>query len=266
MCCTLRPATLASTILYASEVQHEGRKVHVTGYQNKAESPEPNAMILPIPARSKLGPDNMLDMREAKHVLTDYHLTCRPVLLGSSVVYGSRSLTKSAPIVFDKGSYTVVLAERATDIPSVLDQVPASKRIQNPNPEIWEAYDQLYPGWPVAVCCWAGQVEAEPLFWWYDPMYEKHLFMPALDAHDGEPPQLDTEVAVDHFLITGHDRGGYEVRFRAKPPDTIRPFLAPRVDTITFDDYMPNGDFWVRPGSLPERLSPRDISAKIPLG
>ncbi len=74
MCCTLGPAQLSKTILYAGESSREGRTIHVLGYQNRAEnrSPGPNAMILPFPAAASMGRDNVLDLRSAPTVLEEY--------------------------------------------------------------------------------------------------------------------------------------------------------------------------------------------------
>jgi hypothetical protein len=46
-------------------------------------------------------------------------------------------------------------------------------------------------------------IDAEPLLWWYEPKDPSHLFMPALDAHDGLPPEPGSDVDVDHVLVVG---------------------------------------------------------------
>jgi hypothetical protein len=109
MCCTLQPARLSSTILYATSTRYrkpgwdEARLVHVLGYQNKAESQGPNAMILPLPTKAELGRENMLDMTEAPRVFEAYIAARTTRMLGAAL--------QSSPVdVFSKGSYTVVLA------------------------------------------------------------------------------------------------------------------------------------------------------------
>jgi hypothetical protein len=254
MCCSLRPAKLTNTILYAAETMHDGRLLHVMGYQNRAEnrSKGPNAMLLPIPSDEEMGPDNMLDTTAAKGILKDYAEAFR-----ERHDRLSRGMTKGyaamrGPVkVFDKGTYTVALAESASDLTSALGRIPDNKRPEV-NEEIFAAYDKLYPDWKMALCAWDGTVEAEPLLWWYEPKDSSQLFMPALDAHDGHPPKLGSEVAVDHTLIVGSvtapDKGAIEVRFREPPPEHLKPFLATRVmgKEMPSGTRLKNGDFSCR--------------------
>ncbi|HXX70384.1 MAG TPA: hypothetical protein VEK07_24600 [Polyangiaceae bacterium] len=97
MCCSLRPAKLTNTILYAAETMHQGRLVHVMGYQNRA--------------------------------------------------------------AFDKGSYSVALAESANDLVAALDYLTPGRRPMA-NGEIFAAYDRFYPGWKMALCSWEGTIDA----------------------------------------------------------------------------------------------------------
>lgn len=251
MCCSLRPAKLTNTILYAAEATHDGRLVHVMGYQNRAanQSEGANAMLLPIPSDVSMSPDNMLDTTAAKWVLKDYAGAIRAAhtrlsrgtksaLLGS---YGDRRVQ-----VFDKGSYSVALAENARDLVAALDYLPVGRR-PLANGEIFDAYDRFYPNWKMALCSWSGIIEAEPLLWWYEPKDPSQLFMPALDAHDGHAPRVESTVGVDHTIVVGSATApkGYAVHFRDTIPDTLKPFLATKVAGLEFESgtSLKNGDF-----------------------
>ncbi|WP_437769269.1 hypothetical protein WMF27_09340 [Sorangium sp. So ce281] len=62
----------------------------------------------------------------------------------------------------------MVLAESPRAVLSVLGQVPEPKRPAL-NDRMLQAFEAYYPGWPVAVCCWNGDLQPEPLLWWYEP-------------------------------------------------------------------------------------------------
>ncbi len=241
---------MSNTILYAAEALHNERIVHVMGYQNRASNldPGPNAMLLPIPTDRKLGPENTLDMRLAKNVLTDYAKAVRPVMRGTrSKGFGSDERSMSVQ-VFDSGSYTIVLAQDAREIPSALDLLPENKRPRNVHTAIFDAYASWYRGWPLALCAWDGSVEAEPMVWWYEPKDASRLFLPALDGHDGNVPDLNAKVAVDHTVIVGSVTApsGHPVRFQDEIPASHRPFFAPKVaGSILEKLQLQNGDFTI---------------------
>jgi len=213
MCITLEPATLASTILVAHEVEHDGRSVNVVGYQNKASSAGagPNAMILPIPSAAPMGPANCIDMTGAEQLFGRYEDLVRPV----SRSRGLEDVAVAAGPdlrVFDSGSYTVVLTRRfdLERLQDVLAALPADKRLElgAAQMRVFDAFRELYPGWHLAICIWSGTVAAEPILWWYEPLpayVDKH-FLPGLDAHDGNPPDPSLRsVPIDHTLIVGTD-------------------------------------------------------------
>jgi len=106
--------------------------------------------------------------------------------------------------IFETDIYTVVLARSASDIPSALTRVPPEKR-PGINAAIFKQYDKWYPGWTFALCCFNNSqlAKARPLIWWYEPLDKDTLFFPAIDAHDGRPPDLKATVRVDHAIALG---------------------------------------------------------------
>lgn len=233
MCVTTAKARLGDTIVYAGLAKRDGKTVHVLGYQNTVENlartrapagrplrgwgdlgreDEPgvgaNAMILPIPAvAGSLSEANMVDTSDSPAILQDMARTVakqfqRPSAGGRGLLGG----TSKSVMLFDKGMYTVVLAESASsqEIAEALESVPQEKR-----PEIsrvlLQAFAEWYPGWPLAICCFNGtKVERpDPLLWWYQPRHPEVVFFPALDSHTGGVPDLDANVARDHILVLG---------------------------------------------------------------
>jgi len=298
MCCTVGPADLSNTIIYAAEVTHDGKLVHVLGYQNRAEnkwdaddpdkvaatnftipweerlaarerlvgkanhsrpgwdrnyadkSPgRPNAMILPFPTATAMGPANILDTRDCKKILDDYNESTAPRSRSVTNGFGVAGADFSDSVqVFQSGNYHVVLASNAsvTSIQAALQTVPAEKRPAIPR-EMIEGYLKLYSGWTIAICCFSGTVEAEPLLWWYEPKDASKLFLPTLDAHDGNAPNVDAEVQMDHVLIVGSSETlpGVKVDFTDTIPSGVKPFLTSRAYQEKFQGKMPNGDFYL---------------------
>lgn len=255
MCCTFQPAQLSKTIIYAGHTQRQGKRVAVLAYQNAASSRGANAMVLPFPSDVTMGPDNIVDTREGGYFLRDLdasarHQTRRLGLRGAT--YGD-SLDDTLQI-FESGSYTVVLTRNVLAIPAALTQVPEQKR-----PQVSEAfligYERRYAGWQVAICCWNGHLEAEPLLWWYEPRpeNEQRIFIPTMDAHDGLGPKPGP-VQVDHSLIWGHEDGLYSPHFRRPLPQSIRELMPRRMSGSRLNGYMDNGDTWASAGNL-ERVA-----------
>ena len=242
MCITLGPADLRGTRLYAGVGEVDGKVVHVIAYQNSAKSAGPNAMILPIPAAVMPGERNVIDTRDFADFLFTIHAATEVNKPRSS----DRGGAASAASVFDVGSYTVVLAEKAGAVVAALSRVPPEKR-PAADPRLLAAFEEHYPGWPLALCCWRGSVQPEPLLWWYEPKFPDRLFAQALDAHDGGPPDLGAKVKVDHYLAFGakNFRGGAEVWFYQQIPPEVQNLLPDTVWGTRIHAKLPNGDFWL---------------------
>lgn len=209
MCCTLEAATLSNTRIYSAEVRRPdtGEMVHVIGYQNKVEAPRgPNAMLLPFPAAGKVGPENLINGESFKDVLAAYERAVqrlnRPRSLGQMKSAAPASAAASYQ-VFESGSYTIALADKPSLLGKALREVPEARRPNMPFRFVAEL-SQLYPDWPIALCCFeGGDIAPEPLFWWFEPRYPNVLFAPAIDAHDGNPPNPGALVSRDHTIVFG---------------------------------------------------------------
>jgi hypothetical protein len=276
MCVTFREAALSKTKLYAGEARRGDRYVHLIAYQNKATTDGPNAMILPLPASVMPGPENVVDTRGFKRFLDDMH---------HATELKSRGVALGAPRgvqTFDVGSYTVVLATSPSAVPEALAGAPTNKR-PAVNARVLDAFEELYPGWPLAVCCWDGSFKAEPLLWWYEPRISDQLFAPALDAHDGQAPRARAMVQMDHHLAFGstlhptgetvHYQDDVQVAWaERRVPSWLAPYekgpldeppppgpvastglLPPHVRGTRLTGRMPNGDFWLSTTALEGR-------------
>jgi hypothetical protein len=260
MCVTAARAWLASTVLYAAEVDVGGEGVHVLGYQNKvANKTGPlarlmgkgsgNAMILPFPAEpGSMTRDNVLDTEDCPNILQDIKWAVEEMPRGHG---GAASLGGAAAVqVFTTGIYTVVLARDARAIPKALGRVPAEKR-PDLNPPLFDAYAIWYPDWTIALCCFNNRQAAlaSPMLWWYRPRDPQRLFAPALDCHTGAVPDLHAKVTVDHMVAFGSPELGENgkcVRYHDTIPPAVAPYLCERVIGGGFHKRMPNGDFVCR--------------------
>lgn len=211
-------------------------------------------MVLPFPTDTTMGPDNIIDTREAGFFLRDLDASARRQsrrVSARAITYGAS--TDDTLKVFESGSYTVVLTSNVLLIPGALTLVPAQKRPQVPE-SFLIGYERLYQGWQVAVCCWHGHLEAEPLLWWYEPREgDNRIFLPTMDAHDGHGPRPGP-VTVDHVLIWGDDNGPYVPHFRRPLPESIRELMPARMSASRLNARMQNGDTWAQ-GSNIERVS-----------
>lgn len=273
MCCTIGrvAAKLTGTRLYVGEAEKDGKTVHVLAYQNKAESNGPNAMVLPFPTNTEMSEDNVIDTRQFKHFLQDIS---NASLRQSKGMRGDRLLSRSAmgsansvAAVFDVGSYTVVLAEHVGQIPEALTRVKTARR-PTVSEAFLEGYDEFYPDQPIAICCWEGNIKSEPLMWWYEPKDKSQLFIPTMDAHDGNAPQLHQQVKTDHIISVGthNRRGGYEVFYQDQIPDAIKSLLPPSVSGTKLPVWMENGDCFVKTADLQPKTLMEDASVILRRG
>lgn len=263
MCITSSPAVLSKTILLAHTTVMNGESVNILGYQNTADSQGPCGMLLPIPSKDELSAANCIDFSAAPDIFENY----AGLVANRSRGLLSFSISEDRSIeIFDCGSYTMIRAQRASDIPSVLHMVPIEKR-PAANIPLFEQMDRWYPGFQFVFCCWNGNMKAEPMMWWYRPLddYAGYHFLPGLDAHDGGLPDLNDVVIVDHTIVIGvKPRSEYQnaAHVLSKAPKELQQWLPNNVNGDQFTkERMRNGD-WKIPhafqslGMLTQRVPP----------
>jgi hypothetical protein len=258
MCCTFTASEMSDTRIYVGEAKRQGKLVHVLAYQNAALTRGPNAMVIPFPTETRMGEENVIDTRNFKSFLKDIGEASRHITKGFS---GRRGMTLGAASfncdslaeVFDVGSYTVILADNVFQIPEALARVSAEKR-PSVTTDFLIGYGELYPDQPIAVCCWNGSIEAEPLMWWYEPVNNQQLFIPTMDAHDGKAPKVGARVYTDHLISVGSTDGnmGNKVHYsQAKQiPADVKDLLPLHVHGKKLEQSLPNGDCFVKAGTL----------------
>ncbi len=210
-------------------------------------------MLLHFPAvEGSMTQMNVVDTESCPHILTDMVAAAFPQPASMDTLV--QSLAPDTVEVFESGIYTVVLATDATAIPGALDQVPKPKRPAL-NDRLFDWYSEQFPGWPVALCCFANRDarRATPMLWWYEPRFPGCLFAPAIDSHTCGVPDLNHSVDVDHRVVFGIPAGGLgaPVGYSDRLPEPVRALLPFHVTGVTYvGARLPNADFVVSVDSL----------------
>lgn len=271
MCMTTSEAKLSGTQIYVGEAIKDDKLVHVLAYQNIAESKssEPNAMILPFPTSKLMNEANILDTRKYSDFLKSISESSKMLTLNRGLDEDSLVGCAGAAHVFDSGSYTVILVKNLAQVPEALKRVPESKRPKI-STHFLIRYGQMYPGQPVAICCWEGYIEAEPLLWWYEPKDDRNLFVPTMDAHDGNPPDLTSEVWTDHIISVGTNvnapRNGHKVVYKSEIDSSAKQLLPKKVFGCKIHGLMKNGDMFIDVSELREASSNLRVTPMIKRG
>ena len=152
--------------------------------------------------------------------------------------------------VFEHDIYTVVLAERATDIPRALERVPERKR-PAVSGELLAFYADCFPRHRVP---WLSLTtprpwQAKPLMLGYRPLDEERLVLPAVDCHTGAVPDLvlsvPTGIYTVIFATDAPSTGGEPVLYSqvGQMRHELRAFLPGHVLGEHFTETLSNGDF-----------------------
>jgi hypothetical protein len=251
MCISTGQSVMSNTLVYTGEAEYKNKYVHVLAYQNKAKSSVPNAMILPFPTEVEMSEDNIIDTTGFSSFLKNISDASKRLTLAFNSTRILGSIRKSA-MIFDKGSYTVILAHNPQDIPNALEKLQAHKR-PNISDEFLEGYMSLYPNQPIAVCCWSGNINPEPLLWWYEPKDKDCLFIPTMDAHDGKPPNVHSKVYADHIISVGSTIDKYDsnkVYYSEQIPSSVGSLLPQNVFGSKINALIINGDMWIEKSTL----------------
>jgi hypothetical protein len=165
-----------------------------------------NAMILPVP--DDVDNIEIIDTTSCPNFLKDIRsaLTPRsrgPLRRGATLGKGLDSRVRI--VEFDL--YTIVIAADAKAIGNALKlkAIPDDRRPAL-NQKIIDAYARWYPGWAISIWCFntTEAKRAKPALIAYDPTKQADpdvFFVPTLDAHDGNVPDLTAEVDVDHTIV-----------------------------------------------------------------
>ena len=203
MCITTNKASLSNTRILSLALDN-GR--HFMTYSNRAknDSNKPNAMILPIPGKTR---------QELFHDTTDYkdflgeiiEKASRDEWMGGDS-FGRRTRSAKGFKKFNLGMYTIGLADSFLGAEEFIASLSEEKRPKL-SEELAGFFREKYAGYSFAVCCFdsGSAMDAQPIALEYEPLDPDVLFFPTVDGHDGRAPRLRELVPVDHTFIFEHE-------------------------------------------------------------
>lgn len=228
MCITVNHAKLAKTKILSIPV---GNGNHFMAYSNSVRntSGQPNAMILPIPGKTK---------KEWFYDTTKYKEFLEEIVDNSKLdedYYGIHSKGISKGILsaerFQVGNYDVVLSNSMEDLKSYIDSIDENKKPKL-NEELVNFFTKTYPNCSFAVCMFDSDktIDAQPIALEYTPNNPYELFFPTVDSHDGKAPNLTEMVSTDHTFIYEHNgkQDGQLVKESTKLNSDVPDFLKNR--------------------------------------
>lgn len=263
MCICLNESAASDTHVYVGQGTYKGRAVHVLAYQCKAEALDPSgkgAMLLPIPSIEPLTEANFIDTSAFPNFLND---------ISNASKETSRSLSFCAfyqedALVVDRGATTYVYAANFAAAAAALGRVREDRRPTFSDAFI-EGCSALYQD-PIAIACWAGSIQTDPLLLWYVPSDPTLFRIPTMDAHDGNAPDVNAEVDTDHILsVSASKTTGNPVFYSDKIPIEVRNLLPIYVHGTSIRHRIPNGDVFITVSDTLTERQPqkrRQISAK----
>ncbi len=243
MCIVSAEAKLTKTKILSMALDN-GR--HLLSYANEAKnlSGKTNSMILPIPG--KVDKKWFYDTTEYKDFLGDIHKQA-DVELNMYLSAGS----KSRGISFDEfevGFYKVVTTNDVDTLVEILG-------VYGPeiSSELMEFFKTQYKGWSFVCCIFDGdkKMDAQPIMFEYEPFEYNYVYFPMMDSHTGGAPSLNSNVQVDHTLITEYPGVSEnmigKVKFSQEVPEILkrRKFVSTK-----WKQEMINGDMYIDIGEL----------------
>lgn len=168
-----------------------------------------NAMLFAVPAKpGTLNRDSLIPVSKFPHFMQDYKTAVSPTppQMRSYTLSISKSVDPEPIVVkgFDGGTYDVVIAQKAGDIPLVISKVDEAKRPQI-NADLYAKLNLLYPDFTFVLFCFSEEDKAKSgcQLMKYEPHPELDhlLYLPGVDGHNGEVENGD--VTLNHTLVVG---------------------------------------------------------------
>lgn len=263
MCVTADPAVIYGTETYVYPTELDGTPVHVSGYQNMAESSSGgNCMFLNF-AGSNL---QMVDgPQRTRNLMRDMTASLEELVYVEQMRGGSFRGSKGITVV-NYGNYTAILAQGPGDMLSVLDQVPADRRPVRSQrlEEMIDFYMRWYPQDSFVLACFKGSVNPEhPIVVSYEPRDASVLTIPGLDGHDGQVPVIGAPVYRDFKLAFGINGIDLPIPVRYTDPNVDLSWAPSSVSGFIDNRHGLNGDYVLPIEAVMQGLNGPELAAKL---
>lgn len=217
-----------------------------------------NAMLLPIPDKNYRNVQ-IIDTTSCPNFLSDIQKLVAPPIMAFSDGRGARrGIAKNVEArIVEFDVYSIVIASDLYSLQVALRKVDLARRPELPK-DMLAAYAKWYPGWTLSLWCFnnTDKKKAKPALIQYDPTAQKDkndFFIPTLDAHDGNAPDLKAEVALDHTVFVGtNDMNSSYFPSYSDPriaPGVLE-LLPKKVRGRNITTSLPNGDLWYKRADL----------------
>lgn len=230
--------------------RQQGGKPRRLQQVGQEEAPRGNCLIIPI--LGSWESIKLLNIADTPRLLTDIETAVQlpegnssPSSSGAappSQISGDSSRT--AFLQYDV--YDVVIAENASKIGEVIEQIDVEKR-PDLDSRVFRRLEQWYHS-PLAICCFKSsqQAEAKPIGFAFKPTDPDQIVVCTLEGQDGYPPNPFATVELDHTIFVGSYCTPEEhtafVTYRDSIPYELKPYLLERVMGMPLNAQMYNGD------------------------
>lgn len=240
MCVTSSNSETYDTVIGAWEINHPKQGyIHVYSYKNTPQnlSDVPNCMLLPIPSKGHLSPENILDTSKDPNLLDIYKKTVMP-----NNRSGSKSLSNGSPLnfVFEMGVYHISILNNLSlkGLNRCLELIPEEKRPEI-SPELFNFYIENYPDHKLILACFNNSEAkiASPIMLYYNPLFPDAFVMNCVEGH-GEVPDINIKQTFHQDVMFGTDQidlPGYLLEKEVTPVIHLKDRFHPHLR-----DYLPN--------------------------
>lgn len=265
MCITSGNAETSDTTIATWRRTIDGRVITCLLYQANVQNRAlgPNCLFFPIPMRptiANLERVSVIDTANFPNLLADMAEAGKNEGRGLLAFSKSLEAPRTGMMVAETLNTHVVIGDLRHTERVLRNHVPAERRPEIA-PEFLARVIELRPDASGVFVCFDQpyMFRPEPAFIIFEQdLCPDLLVFPALDGH-GAPPDINTNVQVDHTLVfevgghgtPGNQEYGHPVSYRERHqiPPVVQSLLPERVLARTINDWLPNGDFAMREGS-----------------
>jgi hypothetical protein len=203
MCISILPSEMKTTKILSIPVGGESLN-HFLSYSNNVVnlSGTPNAMILPVPGIVKQ--EWFYDTTPFKFFMNDISDNCSYIYdyLGRPKII-SRGVELS--VNFKLGQYSIYLVPPNGSLIETISSIDTSIRPAIKN-SFYDFFDEHYKNCSFVICLFDNNetIDVQPIAFEYLPNNPNLLYFPTMDCHNGEIPNLNDKVELDHIFLFEH--------------------------------------------------------------
>lgn len=202
MCIAVLPSEMENTKILSIPVGGDSLN-HFLCYSNNVVnlSGSPNAMILPVPGIVKQ--EWFYDTTPFKFFMNDISDNCNYLY---DYLGREKSLSRGGLSVnFKLGQYSIYVVPQDGDLTQTISSIDESIRPTIKN-SFYDFFDKYYKNCSFVICLFGNNdtIDAQPIAFEYLPNNPNLLYFPTMDCHNGEIPDLNQYVKLNHIFLFEH--------------------------------------------------------------